>query len=87
MGELNLEYPNFPLRLYALKISEKIVVLFNGGVKDGPTNQTSSLHMNWKEACAFARKIIHAMQCGQIIVHPSGRLLSASDGNHEIILL
>lgn len=59
-------FPNFPLRLYALKISNEIVILFNGGVKDGSTNQTSSLHTNWKEACSFAKKIIDGINDGLI---------------------
>jgi len=50
LGTFVYEYPNFPLRLYALIITRNIVILFNGGVKDGLKNQTSSLVMKWREA-------------------------------------
>lgn len=78
-------YPNFPLRLYALKISDDIVVLFNGGIKDGPTNQTSSLHLNWKEACQFASKIIEALQEGVLQINNS-RLIG-EHGEKEIYFI
>lgn len=57
LGELVYHYPEFPLRLYALNITDNIAILFNGGIKDGPTNQTSSLHTQWKEACYFAKEL------------------------------
>jgi len=31
--DISIKYGNFPLRLYCLRISEKLVVLFNGGEK------------------------------------------------------
>ena len=79
-------YPGFPLRLYALKISEQIVVLFNGGVKDSDTNQTSSLHLNWMEACLYAKRIKEALRTGTIYIAENNRVLLTSDGKDEIIL-
>jgi len=79
-------FPNFPLRLYALRINQNIVVLFNGGVKDGATNQTSSLHLQWQEACQFARKIDDAITRGEILIDENKRLLIAYDNSTEIIL-
>lgn len=86
LGELNYYYPDFPLRLYALKITENIAILFNGGVKDGPTNQTSSLHLQWKEACLFAKKIIEAIKNDEILVDEENRKLTNHLGEDEIIL-
>ena len=79
-------FPQFPLRIYALKVSEEIVILFNGGVKDGETNQTSSLHFQWKEACGFAKKIITALSNGTIIVDEDNRLIKLDDGSQDIYL-
>jgi hypothetical protein len=86
LGELVYHYPNFPLRLYALKITENIVVLFNGGIKDGPSNQTSSLHMEWLEACQFARRILEAIYNTDILIDEENRKLTDCNGEDEIIL-
>lgn len=86
LGEFDYFFPNFPLRLYALRISEKIVILFNGGIKDGKTNQTSSLHFKWVEACNYAKRIVEAIKDGTIIVNESNRTLTSFNGSNEIIL-
>jgi len=62
-------YPNFPLRLYALRVKGRndLVVLFNGGVKSAQTNQASKdLSLKWIEACQFARRIEEALKEGEI---------------------
>ncbi len=84
-GDLDYCFPDFPLRLYALKISEDIVVLFNGGVKDGSKNQNSSLNLKWKEACSLARKICVELNNKTIIIN-SDRKLIRSDGSNIIDL-
>jgi hypothetical protein len=86
VDEITYHYPNFPLRLYALKITNNIVVLFNGGIKDGPTNQKSSLHLEWRAACEFAKRINEALQSRTIIVNEKSRKLTNYDGSDEIIL-
>ncbi|HEA31453.1 MAG TPA: hypothetical protein ENH91_15925 [Leeuwenhoekiella sp.] len=86
LGTFDYHYPNFPLRLYALRITENIVILFNGGIKDGPTNQTSSLHAQWKEACSYAQQITRAIQDGTILVNEENRILNSFDGGNDIIL-
>lgn len=86
LGEFDYYFPNFPLRLYALKVRENIVILFNGGIKDGATNQTSSLHFKWIEACNYAKRIVQAINDGTIIVNQSNRTLTSFDGSDEIIL-
>ncbi|MFN8117383.1 MAG: hypothetical protein U0W65_14805 [Bacteroidia bacterium] len=86
VDEIDYLFIKFPLRLYALKISEEIVILFNGGIKDGATNQLSSLHNQWVEACQFAKKIIQAFREGTIVIDESGRYLVDCNGSNEIVL-
>lgn len=86
ISEVSYHFPQFPLRIYALKITENIVILFNGGVKDGSTNQESSLNMQWREACQFARTIVEAIQDEIIIVKEEERKLLYYTGSEEIIL-
>ena len=86
LGEITYHYPNFPLRLYALKVTEEIVVLFNGGIKDGATNQTSSLHIKWNEACIFARRIAEAIRNSEIIIDNKTREIKDFKGDKQIIL-
>lgn len=86
INELTYYYPNFPLRIYALKIRKNIVVLFNGGVKDNKTNQSSSLHTEWLAACQFAKRINNAIIDGTIIVNEKSRTLKNYDDSDEIIL-
>jgi len=79
-------YPEFPLRLYALSITDNIAILFNGGIEDGPTNQTSDVSLRWQEACQFAKKIIDAIQSGEIFIDEENRKLLNHLGEEEIIL-
>lgn len=83
---ITYHFPEFPLRIYALKITNNIVILFNGGIKDGPTNQTSSLHLEWRAACEFAKRIDQAIRDGSIIVDEKNRKLNSYDGSNDIIL-
>jgi hypothetical protein len=84
VGEVVFLYPNFPLRLYALRINNRsdVVVLFNGGIKSAQTNQMSKdLHFKWVEACRFAKRIEEAIRNKEISVDSKGRIISADDGN------
>lgn len=79
--------PNFPLRLYALKLRDDIVVLFNGGIKDGETNQESSLLGKWRDACAFAKRINEAISDGLIIINEEeARIENALNIDEEIVI-
>ena len=84
--ELTYHFPDFPLRIYALKITERIVILFNGGEKDGATNQSSSLNLNWIEACGFAKRILQAIETKEILIDTEKRILINHLGEEEIIL-
>jgi len=88
VGEVVFLYPNFPLRLYALRVNNRsdVVVLFNGGVKSAQTNQMSKdLHFKWMEACRFARRIEEAVRNEEIGIDSRGRIIS-EDGVEEIYL-
>lgn len=87
--QLLFSYPNFPLRLYALRINnrEDIVVLFNGGIKSGWTNQESrDLHLKWIEACQFAKRIEEGLRDGEIIIDEENRRILSANQSDEIIL-
>jgi len=89
VGEIVFLYPNFPLRLYALRINYRgdIVVLFNGGLKSAQTNQASKeLNLKWIEACRFAKRIEEALRDGEIMVDTSKRRLLSADGDEDIYL-
>ena len=77
---------NFPLRLFCYKISEHLVVLFNGGVKNADSAQKSQLSMKFYEARNFASKIQQAILDGDIIISTDGRRLMSFDGTDNIIL-
>lgn len=82
-------YPNFPLRLYALRINNRddLVVLFNGGLKSAQTNLDSrELHLKWVEACQFAKRIEDALRNKEIIIDEKKRKILSADGSEEILL-
>ncbi|SHN20156.1 hypothetical protein [Mucilaginibacter sp. OK098] len=82
-------YPNFPLRLYALRIGDRndLVILFNGGLKSAQTNQGSKdLNIKWIEACQYAKRIEEALRDGEIIINYEKRKILSDNGNEEIFL-
>ena len=77
---------NFPLRLYCYRVSEQIVILFNGGVKDANTvQQSKNLSMKFPEAQSFVCKIEEALQYEMITVTGDNRYLQNFDGSPDII--
>ncbi|MGJ7033691.1 hypothetical protein [Niabella hirudinis] len=78
---------NFPLRLFCYRITEQIVVLFNGGIKESTTTQQSNdLRMKFYEAQTFVQKIEEALQTGLIEISKDKRYLQNFDGTADIIL-
>lgn len=59
--DLYINFGNFPLRLYCLRISETLVVLFNGGEKTADTAQRGKTSMAFQEANIFAKRILDAL--------------------------
>lgn len=79
--------PGFPLRLFCLRITEHLVVLFNGGIKDKRTAQESrDLGMKFHEAQVFSGRIIEAIQDGMVCISTDEKNLEAFDGSATIIL-
>ncbi|MDH5608945.1 MAG: hypothetical protein OEY56_05660 [Cyclobacteriaceae bacterium] len=72
------------LRLYCLRLSNSIVVLFNGGVKDAPTAQESTCSIQFYEAFAFTKRISEALREGTIEIN--GNILVDYKGSTDIIL-
>lgn len=86
LTELELDYEGFPLRLYCLALSEELVILFNGGIKNARTPQesTDSISVKLYEANDFAKRIFAALNQGEIVV--DGRQLKSYNGSSEIYL-
>ena len=78
---------NFPLRLFCYRVTEQIVILFAGGIKDAVSAQESkNLSMKFYEAQTFVKKIKEAFQSNMIEVSDDERYLQNFDGSTEIIL-
>ncbi|MDC9721977.1 MAG: hypothetical protein PSN34_04290 [Urechidicola sp.] len=60
-----------PLRLYTLKISDSIVVLFNGGIKltKGSAQDDPNVSMYFHEANEYAKKITQAIKENMICIN------------------
>ena len=89
VGDIVFLYPNFPLRLYALRVNNRndLVILFNGGIKSAQTNQGSKdLNIKWIEACQFAKRIEEAIRDKEIIIDSRKRKISSTNGDDEILL-
>lgn len=89
IDEIKFYFPQFPLRLYALRINnrEDLVILFNGGIKSGATNNESGeLNMKFIEANEFATKIEKALREDEIYIDDETRTLKYFNGSSEIIL-
>jgi hypothetical protein len=88
VGEIVFLYPNFPLRLYALRVNNRqdLVILFNGGVKSSQTNQGSKdLNLKWIEACRFAKRIEEALRNKEIFIDIKKRKILSANGDDEIL--
>jgi len=78
---------NFPLRLFRYRVTENIVILFNGGIKESQTTQESkNLSMKFYEAQTFVKKIEKALQSKMIDTSDDGRYLRSFDETSNILL-
>lgn len=86
ISELELDYKGFPLRLYCLALSEEVVILFNGGIKDSLTVQESKdvISAKFYEANEFAKRILNALTSDEI--HVDGRFIKHYRDGTEIYL-
>jgi hypothetical protein len=65
---LELNFADFPLRLYCLRICDEILILFNGGVKNASTAQESDASMSFYEAQQFCERINNAFASKEICI-------------------
>jgi hypothetical protein len=83
---ITINYGNFPLRLYCLRITDGIVILFNGGEKTSEDAQEGKTSMAFHEANRFAERIMEALNEGWIFISKDGRYLESSDGKNELVI-
>lgn len=84
--DLYINFGNFPLRLYCLRISETLVVLFNGGEKTADTAQGGKTSMAFRDANIFAKRILDALINKDIYITADQREFRYYDGSDEIII-
>lgn len=86
VGEFTIDYGDFPLRLYCLRISDQLVVLFNGGEKTEATAQHGKTSMAFREANVFAKRILDALAKEDVYITKNGREFRYYNGDTEILL-
>jgi hypothetical protein len=84
VSNIRFDFKGFPLRLYCLKISESLVILFNGGEKTTRNAQGGDTSMAFIEANQYANRIQEAIINKEIIIN--GRLILSIDLRKPIIL-
>ena len=78
---------NFPLRLFCYRINEKILILFNGGIKSAATAQDSpDLKTKFNDAQIFVKRIEDYLKHGLIEIDHSGRFLTDGTNTTDIYL-
>lgn len=87
--EINPDYDEIlksRLRLYALRVSESVVVLFNGGVKltDGTAQKDPGVGPHFRNAQSYAQKIRDAIRDGMICVNEKS--IVDFQGNKEFLI-
>ena len=86
LEELTLNLHYFPLRLYCLRLTEHLVILFNGGEKTDQSAQGSKASMAFHDANAFAAKILEALKDGDIHITEDQRFLRYFNNSNDIVL-
>ena len=75
-----------PLRLYCYRISEQLVVLFNGGLKSSQDAQDSKdLSMKFHDANQYTKGIIQALNEGMILIEDERTLLDYNGNINPVI--
>ena len=86
IDKIIINYGNFPLRLYCLRISEQLVVLFNGAEKTSEKAKDGKTSMVFDEANKFAKRILQALNDREIFISNTGREFVDDEGNTEHFL-
>ena len=85
-SQLEIETKDFPLRLYCLRISDEIVILFNGAEKSSQKAQEGKTKKFFEEANYFANKIDNAIINKDLLIDYNEGIIISSDGEKEIVL-
>lgn len=86
VGEVSINYGNFPLRLYCLRISDSLVILFNGAEKTAENAQEGKTSMAFHEANQYAKRILEALQQKEIYITLNEREFRNYNDSKEIYL-
>ena len=74
--EISILGSSFPLRLYCLRISKQIIILFNGGKKTAQTiQQSQELSIKFYEAQIYSKRILADLASKEISISKDGRYL------------
>ena len=84
--DLNINFGHFPLRLYCFRVSETLVVLFNGAEKTANTAQGGKTGMVFQEANMFANRILEALRDKHIYITADQRAFKSFDGSDDILI-
>ncbi len=85
IGSIEFEFDDFPLRLYCLRLSDNLVILFNGNEKTSQSAQDGKTSMVFIEANQFAKRIMDALKSEEIMIK-NDREIVAYNGSTELIL-
>lgn len=85
-SSFKINYLNFPLRLYCLKLTNYLVVLFSGSEKTSSSAQKGNTSITFYEANMFAKKINNALKNQEIYITENQRELKNFDGSDLILL-
>jgi hypothetical protein len=86
LSEIEIKTKNFPLRLYCLKLTDSLLILFGGGEKTADTAQEGKTSMAFHEANLFAKRILKALQEEDIYITDDKRELRYFNGDSEIYI-
>lgn len=86
--EIHAMGTHFPLRIFCFRVSETIVILFNGGIKESRTTQESkTLSMKFYEAQTFVKRLEEAFYFDLIEITDDQRYLQNPHDNTNPIIL
>ncbi len=87
INEINFQIFNSKIRLYCLRLSDSVVILFNGGIKltKGPAHKDSGVSMHFHDAHRYSLKIIEALRDNDICI--KYKSIVGLDGKNDKILI
>ena len=86
IDEVTINYRNFPLRLYCLRMNKNLVILFNGARKTSQRAQEGETAIYFHEANNFAKRIMEALRDGEIFIDEKNRKFISFNKEEMIII-